>query len=167
MCIRDSRCIVRGDYYAILPMLPELIRDADQRQPPALQKEFSSSDLVLDLEETAALLRRHCLMPDQAVVKDGGELLALYQGRTTRVLDRLRRADADDRTGSLNGQESRILELLAEGLTNRQIAEDMFLAEKTVKNYVTSILDKLGMDSRTQAAVYAATHPTRSRPRRP
>jgi two-component system response regulator DevR len=43
----------------------------------------------------------------------------------------------------------------------------MFLAEKTVKNYVTSILDKLGMDSRTQAAVYAATHPTRTKTRRP
>jgi UDP-glucose 4-epimerase len=70
------RCIVRGDYYAILPMLPELIRDADQRQPPALQKEFSSSDQVLDLAGTAELLRRHGLMPDQAVVKDSGELLA-------------------------------------------------------------------------------------------
>lgn len=70
------RSIARGDYYAILPMLPELIRDEDQRQPPVLQKEFSSSDHVLDLEGTAALLRRHALMPDQAVVKDGGELLA-------------------------------------------------------------------------------------------
>jgi FlaA1/EpsC-like NDP-sugar epimerase len=70
------RSIVRGDYYAILPMLPELIRDDDQRQPAALKKEFSSSDTVLDLEGTAALLRKHSLMPDQAVVKDGGELLA-------------------------------------------------------------------------------------------
>ena len=75
---------------------------------------------------------------------------------TTRVLDRLRRADADDRTGSLNGQESRILELLAEGLTNRQIADRMNLAEKTVKNYVSNLLAKLGMSRRTEAAVYAA-----------
>jgi len=75
---------------------------------------------------------------------------------TTRVLDRLRRADADDRTGSLNGQESRILELLAEGLTNRQIADRMNLAEKTVKNYVSSILSKLGLQRRTQAAVFVA-----------
>jgi len=70
------RSVARGNYYAILPMLPELIRDEDQRQPPALQKEFSSADHVLDLEGTAALLRKHRLMPDQAVVKDGGELLA-------------------------------------------------------------------------------------------
>jgi DNA-binding NarL/FixJ family response regulator len=75
---------------------------------------------------------------------------------TTRVLDRLRRADADDRTGSLTGQESRILELLAEGLTNRQIADRMNLAEKTVKNYVSNLLAKLGMSRRTEAAVYAA-----------
>jgi UDP-glucose 4-epimerase len=70
------RSVVRGDYFAILPMLPELIRDTDQRQPPALTKEFSSSDRVLDLEGTVALLRKHSLMPDQATVKDGGELLA-------------------------------------------------------------------------------------------
>ncbi|MGC3996943.1 MAG: polysaccharide biosynthesis protein [Anaeromyxobacter sp.] len=69
------RSIARGDYYAILPMLPELIRDEDQRAPAALQKEFSSADQVLDLEGTVALLRKHNLMPDQAVVKDGGELL--------------------------------------------------------------------------------------------
>jgi hypothetical protein len=70
------RSVARGNYYAILPMLPELLRDEDQRGPPALTKEFSSGDQVLDLEGTAALLRKHRLMPDQAVVKDGGELLA-------------------------------------------------------------------------------------------
>jgi len=50
------------------------------------------------------------------------------------------------------------VELLAEGLTNRQIGERLHLAEKTVKNYVTSILAKMGMTRRTEAAVYAATH---------
>jgi UDP-glucose 4-epimerase len=70
------RTVERGAWYAILPMLPELIRDEDQHAPPVLQKEFSSSDHVLDLEGTAALLSKHGLMPDQAVVKDGGELLA-------------------------------------------------------------------------------------------
>ena len=55
-------------------------------------------------------------------------------------------------------EERRILEHIAAGLTNRQIGEEMFLAEKTVKNYVTSVLAKLGMESRTQAAVFAATH---------
>ena len=59
-------------------------------------------------------------------------------------------------TATLTGQERRILELLADGLTNRQIADEMFLAEKTVKNYMSSLLSKLGMHRRTEAAVYAA-----------
>ena len=83
-----------------------------------------------------------------------------------RVRTSMGEASVDPRLRSLTPQERRILEHIAEGLTNRQIADGMFLAEKTVKNYVTSILDKLGMDSRTQAAVYAATHPTRTRPNR-
>jgi UDP-glucose 4-epimerase len=70
------RSIVRGAYYAILPMLPELILHEDQRQPPALTKEFSSADEVLDLAGTHALLDRNRLLPGQAVVLDGGELLA-------------------------------------------------------------------------------------------
>lgn len=70
------RTIVRGKYFAILPMLPELITHDDQKQPPALEKEFSSADKVLDLAGTVELLERHRLMPGQVVVKDGGELLA-------------------------------------------------------------------------------------------
>lgn len=66
----------------------------------------------------------------------------------------------DPRLLLLSPQERRILGHVASGLTNRQIAERMSLAEKTVKNYVTSILGKLGMERRTQAAVFAATHPT-------
>ena len=86
-----------------------------------------------------------------------GESL-LDPAATTRVLERLRRGatDEDERVASLTGQESRILELLAEGLTNRQIADRMHLAEKTVKNYVSNLLAKLGMSRRTEAAVYAA-----------
>lgn len=85
-----------------------------------------------------------------------GESL-LDPAATTRVLDRLRKGSVDDeRVASLTGQEARILELLAEGLTNRQIAERMNLAEKTVKNYVSNLLAKLGMSRRTEAAVYAA-----------
>ena len=75
---------------------------------------------------------------------------------TARVLDRLRRGpEEDEQVASLTEQEQHILELLAEGLTNRQIAERMYLAEKTVKNYVSNLLAKLGMERRTQAAVYA------------
>jgi len=77
---------------------------------------------------------------------------------TARVLDRLRNPPIEDpRLASLTEQERKILELIAEGLTNREIGERMFLAEKTVRNYVSSVLGKLGMARRTQAAVYAAS----------
>ena len=76
---------------------------------------------------------------------------------TTKVLERLRHAPAEDeRFAGLSDQERKILDLLAEGMTNRQIAAELFLAEKTVKNYVSNMLTKMGMQGRTEAAVYAA-----------
>jgi DNA-binding NarL/FixJ family response regulator len=76
---------------------------------------------------------------------------------TDRVLERLREGPkTDPRLASLTPQERKILDLIAEGYTNRQIAENMFLAEKTVKNYVSNLLAKLGMERRTQAATFAA-----------
>jgi two-component system response regulator DevR len=75
---------------------------------------------------------------------------------TTRLLDRLRHQGDDDELATLSDQERKILDLIAEGLTNRQIGERMFLAEKTVKNYVSNLLSKMGMSRRTEAAVYAA-----------
>lgn len=76
---------------------------------------------------------------------------------TAQVLERLRKGnEEDERLAHLTPQERNILELIAEGLTNRQIAERVHLAEKTVKNYVSNLLAKLGMERRTQAAVYAA-----------
>src|SRR6478609_445290 len=76
---------------------------------------------------------------------------------TERVLDRLRKGpEQDQRLSRLTEQERKILDLIAEGLTNRQIGERMFLAEKTVKNYVSNLLSKLGMERRTEAAVFAA-----------
>jgi DNA-binding NarL/FixJ family response regulator len=75
---------------------------------------------------------------------------------TARLLDRLRKGDEDERISGLTDQERRILDLIAEGLTNRQIGERLFLAEKTVKNYVSNMLAKLGMSRRTEAAAYAA-----------
>jgi two-component system, NarL family, response regulator DevR len=81
----------------------------------------------------------------------------LDPGVTARVLERLRTPQApDDSLASLSDQERRILDLIAEGLTNRQIGERMFLAEKTVKNYVSNVLMKLGMSRRSEAAAYAA-----------
>lgn len=77
---------------------------------------------------------------------------------TMQVLERIRNGHADDPISRLTAQERRILDLIGEGMTNRQIAEAMSLAEKTVKNYVSQLLAKLGLERRTQAAVLAATH---------
>ena len=76
---------------------------------------------------------------------------------TARVLERVRNPPKTaPELAELTDQELKLLELIAEGLTNRQIGERMFLAEKTVKNYVSSILAKLGLERRTQAAVLAS-----------
>ena len=76
---------------------------------------------------------------------------------TDRVMSRLREGPPlDPRLAGLTEQERRILDRIAKGMTNRQIAEELYLAEKTVKNYVSSLLAKLGMQRRTQAAVFAA-----------
>ena len=72
-----------------------------------------------------------------------------------KVLERLRQP-VDDPLAALTDQERRILDLIAEGHTNRQIGEQLFLAEKTVKNYVSNLLAKLGMSRRTEAAAFAA-----------
>ncbi len=77
---------------------------------------------------------------------------------TARVLERLRDGapKGDERLERLTDQERRILHLIGEGLTNRQIGEELHLAEKTIKNYVSSLLAKLGMQRRSQAAAYVA-----------
>jgi len=92
---------------------------------------------------------------------------SLLDPRTTaRVLERMRSAaSAADPLAGLSEQERTVLELIGEGLTNREIGERIFLAEKTVKNYVSHLLAKLGMQRRTQAAIFATeirrgAHPT-------
>jgi DNA-binding NarL/FixJ family response regulator len=90
----------------------------------------------------------------------GGQSL-LDPAVTARVLERLRKGDEEDeRVARLTDQERKILDLIAEGMTNRQIAERLFLAEKTVKNYVSSILSKLEVARRAEAAAYLARHTT-------
>jgi DNA-binding NarL/FixJ family response regulator len=102
-------------------------------------KQIRGTDLVTAIHRVAA-----------------GESL-LDSTTTARVLDRLRNPPEEtDPLSDLTPQERRILELISEGLTNRQIAESMFLAEKTVKNYVSHLLAKLGMARRSEAAAYAA-----------
>ena len=85
----------------------------------------------------------------------------------SRVMRRMRdQAAKSDPLSGLTGQERRILELIGEGLTNRQIGERLGLAEKTVKNYVSRLLAKLGMERRTQAAVFASKLESTNRPER-
>ncbi len=82
---------------------------------------------------------------------------------TNAVLDRLRKGKhlmKDEKLARLSPQEERILQLIAEGWTNRQIGEELHLAEKTVKNYVSSILSKLEVARRAEAAAYLARHTT-------
>jgi DNA-binding NarL/FixJ family response regulator len=100
-------------------------------------KEVRGRDLVSDIRKVAA---GHSLLDPEL---------------TSRVMDRVRNRRSDDRSQRLTPQEGKILDLIAQGLTNRQIAEIMYLSEKTVKNYVSNLLAKLGMSRRTEAAVYA------------
>jgi two-component system, NarL family, response regulator DevR len=83
---------------------------------------------------------------------------------TAGVMERLRGNHEDERIAKLSPQERRILDLIAEGKTNRQIGAEMYLAEKTVKNYVSNLLAKMGFSRRTEAAVYAARAETSHKP---
>ncbi|MEX2255643.1 MAG: response regulator transcription factor [Acidimicrobiia bacterium] len=104
-----------------------------------LLKQIKGTDLVESVQRVAA-----------------GQSL-LDPAVTARVLERLREgSETDQQLAQLTDQERKILNLIADGLTNRQIAERVHLAEKTVKNYVSNVLMKLGMERRTQAAVFAA-----------
>ena len=99
-------------------------------------------------------IRGNELVSAVRTVAGGGSLLD--QTLVSQVRERLRsRAAEEERIDRLSPQERRILELIAQGLTNRQIGETMFLAEKTVKNYVSNLLAKLGFSRRTEAAVFA------------
>jgi two-component system response regulator DevR len=102
-------------------------------------KQIRGSDLVSAVRRVAA-----------------GESL-LDPSLTRQVMERLRGENVDDeRLARLTTQERKILELIADGKTNRQIADELYLAEKTVKNYVSNLLSKMGFARRTEAAVYAA-----------
>jgi DNA-binding NarL/FixJ family response regulator len=106
-------------------------------------KEVRGRDLVSDIRKVAA---GHSLLDPEL---------------TSRVMDRVKNRRSDDRSQRLTPQEQKILDLIAQGLTNRQIAEIMYLSEKTVKNYVSNLLAKLGMSRRTEAAVYAVRRDAR------
>lgn len=102
-----------------------------------------------------------------AVLTTGSGGSLLDPQTATRVLDRLRRGDAghpaDDAFATLTPQEERILDMIGEGRTNRQIAERLSLSEKTVKNYVSQVYSKLHVERRSQAATLAAERRLRKR----
>lgn len=102
-------------------------------------------------------IRGHGLVEAVRRVAAGEDLLG---ARAAELARSWRRDAADDpRLRQLTAQERLVLDHVARGLTNRQVATAMGLAEKTVKNYLTSVLAKLGLESRTQAAVFAVRHP--------
>ena len=102
-------------------------------------KQIRGTDLIGAVRAVAA--GQSLLDPGAA-----GEVMARIRGKSAR----------SDPLAGLTPQERKILALIGDGLTNRQIGEQMFLAEKTVKNYVSALFAKLGMERRTQAAAYAA-----------
>ncbi len=104
-------------------------------------KDVRSNDLVAAIRKVAT---GDSLFDPETVERARGRMM-----RRTKELELIER---------LSAQELRILELLTEGLTNREIAEVMFLAEKTVKNYVSNLLAKLGFQRRTEAALYGQKH---------
>jgi DNA-binding NarL/FixJ family response regulator len=102
-------------------------------------------------------IRARDLIEDVKKVAGGASLMDPLS--VARVVERISTPVKEDSLlHSLSSQERRILDLITQGRTNRQIGEEMFLAEKTVKNYVSNLLAKLRMSSRTEAAVYAALH---------
>ena len=136
----DLRCMMLTSYDDDEALLDAIVAGASGY----VLKEVRAADIVTSVRRIAA-----------------GESL-LDPHATARIIERLRNPPPEDqRLASLSPQEQRILALLADGMTNRQIAHEMFLAEKTVKNYVSNLLTKLGMARRTEAAVYAARHAER------
>ncbi len=92
----------------------------------------------------------------EAITRAGrGNSLVSKEQRERAGIRQLRHLDNDVRVESLSPQEARILALIGEGMSNKEIASEMFLAEKTVKNYITKMLSKLGFTRRTEAALFA------------
>ena len=140
----------------------EVCREMRSRHPEInfiMLTSFSDDEAVLDAIMAGAAgyllkqIKGNDLVSAIRRVAEGQSLLDPTV--TARVLERLRGGE-EEGVANLTEQERRILDLIAEGCTNRQIAQRMFLAEKTVKNYVSNLLAKLGMSRRTEAAVYAA-----------
>lgn len=142
----------------------ELCRDLLSRTPELrclILTSYTSDEAMLDAILAGAsgyVVKDIKGMELARAVKDVGAGRSLLDNRAAAALmSKLRNAtEKQDPLSGLTDQERALLGLLSEGLTNKQIADRMFLAEKTVKNYVSRLLAKLGMERRTQAAVFAA-----------
>jgi DNA-binding NarL/FixJ family response regulator len=142
----------------------EVCRDVREKRPEIaclMLTSFSDDEALLEavLAGAAGYLLKQVRGSDlvDAVRRVATGQSLLDPAVTATVLRRLREGSADDqRLSGLTEQERKVLALLAEGRTNRQIADTLYLAEKTVKNYVSNVLAKLGMARRTEAAVWAA-----------
>lgn len=149
----------------------ELCRDLLSRMPDLrclILTSYTSDEAMLDAILAGAsgyVVKDIKGMELERAVKDVGAGRSLLDNRAAAALMAKLRgaAEKQDPLSGLTDQERTLLGLLSEGLTNKQIADRMFLAEKTVKNYVSRLLAKLGMERRTQAAVFA-TELKRSRP---
>lgn len=132
----DTHCLILTSYDDQDAVLAAVLAGASGY----VLKEIRTADLI-DAIRQAALGRT---LIDPAMI--------------AKVMDRVREGTPTDaRLAALTEREREVLDLVAEGLTNRQIGDRLFLAEKTVKNYVSSLLGKLGMERRAQAAVFGAT----------
>lgn len=149
----------------------ELCRDLLSRMPDLrclILTSYTSDEAMLDAILAGAsgyVVKDIKGMELARAVKDVGAGRSLLDNRAAAALMAKLRgaAEKQDPLSGLTDQERTLLGLLSEGLTNKQIADRMFLAEKTVKNYLSRLLAKLGMERRTQAAVFA-TELKRSRP---
>ena len=149
----------------------EVCREIRSRQPEVaciMLTSFSDDEALLQavLAGVSGYLLKQIRGTDivDAVRRVASGQSLLDPALTERVRSQFSKEPAEDeRLARLTNQERRILVLIAEGLTNRQIGEEMHLAEKTVKNYVSNLLAKLGMERRTQAAVFAARLDTPSK----
>ncbi|CAM4238303.1 Transcriptional regulatory protein DevR (DosR) [Mycobacterium basiliense] len=142
----------------------ELCRDLLSRMPDLrclILTSYTSDEAMLDAILAGAsgyVVKDIKGMELARAVKDVGAGRSLLDNRAAAALMSKLRGNVEkpDPLSGLTDQERTLLSLLSEGLTNKQIADRMFLAEKTVKNYVSRLLAKLGMERRTQAAVFAA-----------
>jgi DNA-binding NarL/FixJ family response regulator len=141
----------------------ELCRDLRNARPELrclMLTSYADDEALLDaiMAGASGFVLKQILGTDLiSAVRTVGEGGSLLDSRTTAALmDRIRSERSTNPLAQLSEQERAVFDLIGEGLTNREISERLFLAEKTIKNYVSRMLSKLGMQRRTQAAVLAA-----------